>query len=193
MNSGEEFFIRKIKGNEKWVRQRLIHWIKEQRPESKIKEKVRKSPFAPDMDVLEFTKERKLIAYEVKTVSARESKSPGIKIGSGAFDSLHIPNLGPVYTGLGQALFNLLQFTDEVYLVYPDVVELSERLETLGGWFPLPFGLIKFFLSEDESKQLDFEIVIDSPYNPLLSYFEKDKMPEEIEKIRSELVELFEY
>ena len=86
--SPERLFIRKIKGKEEKVRKELICWVMEQRPKSKVKQKIRKSRFGPDIDVLELTKENKLIAYETKTVSASQSKSPGIMIGSGAFDSL---------------------------------------------------------------------------------------------------------
>ncbi len=187
--SKEELFIQKIKGNEGKIRNELTSWIIAQKPESKVKEKVRKSIFAPDIDVLELTKGKKLIAYEVKTVSVSVVKSLAMVKEQGKVKHFeHTPTPEVIYTGLGEVLLNLLQFTDEVYLVYPDVDGYSKKLESLNIWFPLPFGLIKFF---SENKRFDFKVVLSSPYNPALGIFKKDEIPEDIKEIREQLIKLF--
>lgn len=164
---------------------------------------------SPDIDVLAYCKASdELIGYEIKKPQFRPKKYVRFKeegeeiavfpvhknaerrgyykelLGKESeekFTQRHYPDLGIIYKGMGQALFNL-RYLDQSFLVLPDSKKFLEYisrhshaifLNTLINEH-LPLGLIEYeycFLSDDELDVGEFKVIRKAKNSSLWSYY----------------------
>lgn len=164
---------------------------------------------SPDIDVLAYCKASdELIGYEIKKPQFRSKKYVRFRKGrkeiavfpvhknaeliryyeelvgkesEERFTQPHYPDLGIIYKGIGQALFNL-RYLDQSFLVLPDFKKFLE-------YFPhhshavflnillnehLPLGLIEYeycFTSDDELDVGEFKVIRRAKNSSLRSYY----------------------
>lgn len=165
---------------------------------------------SPDIDVLAYCKDSDelLIGYEIKKPQFRPKKyvrfkEEGVEIAvfpvhknaeliryyeellgkesEERFTQRHYPDLGIIYKGIGQALFNL-RYLDQSFLVLPDFKKFLEYfphhshpifLNTLLDEH-LPLGLIEYkycFSSDDELDVGEFKVIRKAKNSSLWSYY----------------------
>ncbi len=164
---------------------------------------------SPDIDVLAYCKDSdELIGYEVKKPQFRPKKYirfkeegeekvvfPVYKNGKliryyeellgkeseERFTQRHYPDLGIIYKGIGQALFNL-RYLDQSFLVLPDSKNFLEYISRHSHTIflnillneHLPLGLIEYkycFPSDDELDVGEFKVIRRAKNPSLWSYY----------------------